>query len=140
MKKETSCGAVVYNVFDGKTKFLLIKHVNGKHWAFPKGHVENNETKVETALREIKEETGLDVELDNNFCKMVSYNVNPYVLKDVFYFVAKIKTDAGQVFLQEEEISEYGWFDFYEALSVLTFQNDKNVLIGAKEYLENISL
>ncbi len=138
MKKETSCGAVVYNIFDGKTKFLLIKHVNGKHWAFPKGHVENNETKVETALREIKEETGLDVELDDNFCKMVSYNVNPYILKDVFYFVAKTKDKSDKISLQEEEISEYGWFDFYEALSVLTFQNDKNVLIGAKEYLENV--
>lgn len=138
MKKETSCGAVVYNVVDGEIKFLLIKHVNGKHWAFPKGHVENNETKVETALREIKEETGLDVELDDNFCKMVSYNVNPYILKDVFYFVARTKTEANKVFLQKEEVSEYGWFDFYEAISVLTFENDKNVLIGANEYLKTI--
>lgn len=137
MKKEMSCGAVVYNIFEGTTKFLLIKHVNGKHWAFPKGHVENNETKVETALREIKEETGLDVELDDHFCKMVSYNVNPHILKDVFYFVAKTKAGADKVSLQKEEISKYGWFDFYEALSVLTFQNDKNVLISAKEYLES---
>lgn len=138
MKKEISCGAVVYNIYDGVVKFLLVKHINGKHWAFPKGHIENNETKVETALREIKEETGLDVELDNNFCKMVSYNIGPYILKDVFYFVAKTKDKTSRVVLQKEEISTYGWFDFDKALSVLTFQNDKDVLTGAKEYLEKI--
>ena len=89
-------------------------------------------------MREIKEETGLDVELDNNFCKMVSYNIGPYILKDVFYFVAKTKDKTSRVVLQKEEISTYGWFDFDKALSVLTFQNDKDVLTGAKEYLEKI--
>lgn len=139
MKKEVSCGAVVYNIFDGVIKFLLVKHINGKHWAFPKGHVENNETKVETALREIKEETGLDVNLDDSFCKMVSYNIGPYIVKDVFYFVAKSKGTSSKVCLQKEEISKHGWFDFDKALSVLTFQNDKNVLTAAKEYLEKTS-
>lgn len=136
MKKEISCGAVVYDIFDGVVKFLLVKHINGKHWAFPKGHIENNETKVETALREIKEETGLDVNLDDNFCKMVSYNVGSYIIKDVFYFVAKNKDTNSKVVLQREEISKYGWFDFDKALSILTFQNDKNVLTSAKEYLK----
>ena len=136
MKKEISCGAVVYDIFDGVVKFLLVKHINGKHWAFPKGHIENNETKVETALREIKEETGLDVNLDDNFCKMVSYNVGSYIIKDVFYFVAKNKDTNSKVVLQREEISKYGWFDFDKALSILTFQNDKNVLTSAREYLK----
>lgn len=136
MKKEISCGAVVYDIFDGVVKFLLVKHINGKHWAFPKGHIENNETKVETALREIKEETGLDVNLDDNFCKMVSYNVGSYIIKDVFYFVAKNKDTNSKVILQKEEISKYGWFDFDKSLSILTFQNDKNVLTSAREYLK----
>ena len=58
MKKEKSCGAIVYREKDG-VEILLIKHKNGGHWAFPKGHVENKETEEETALREIREETGL---------------------------------------------------------------------------------
>ena len=54
MKKEKSCGAIVYREKDG-VEILLIKHKNGGHWAFPKGHVENKETEEETALREIWE-------------------------------------------------------------------------------------
>ena len=59
MKSEKSCGAIVLSPDNTNRKVLLIKHENGGHWAFPKGHVEEGETEVETALREIKEETGL---------------------------------------------------------------------------------
>ena len=69
----------------------MIKHKNGGHWAFPKGHVEKKETEPETALREIKEETGLKVELDTGFREMVTYSPKPNVMKDVIYFAAKAK-------------------------------------------------
>ena len=72
MKKEKSCGAVVYRMEDGSPEILLIKHRNGGHWAFPKGHVEKNETESETALREIQEETGLAVDLDTGFRETVT--------------------------------------------------------------------
>ena len=61
MLHEKSCGAIVYRKYHGNLEILLIKHVNSGHWSFPKGHVEAGETEVETALREIKEETGIDV-------------------------------------------------------------------------------
>ena len=55
MKQEKSCGCIVLD----KRTVLLIKHNSG-HWDFPKGHVEGEESEVETAIREVKEETGLD--------------------------------------------------------------------------------
>ena len=58
MKKEKSCGAVVYRETGEQIEILLIRHKNGGHWAFPKGHVEKKETEEDTALREIREETG----------------------------------------------------------------------------------
>ena len=58
---EKSCGAIVYRRHHGNLEILLIKHVNSGHWSFPKGHVEEGETEVETATREIKEETGIEV-------------------------------------------------------------------------------
>ena len=56
MLEEKSCGAIVYN---NEGKVLIVQH-NAGHWDFPKGHVENNETEVETAVREVKEETNID--------------------------------------------------------------------------------
>ena len=62
MKKEKSCGCIVFN--DGKV--LLVRHNKG-HWDFPKGHVEPGETEEQTAKREVKEETNIDVEINTNF-------------------------------------------------------------------------
>ena len=53
MQKEKSCGAIIYN----KNKEVLIVKHNAGHWDFPKGHVEENETEIQTAIREVKEET-----------------------------------------------------------------------------------
>ena len=53
MNFEKSCGAIVYRKFHGNTELLLIKHANGGHWSFPKGHVEAGETELQTAEREI---------------------------------------------------------------------------------------
>ena len=59
--REKSCGALVYRKKQDKYELLLIKHRYGGHWSFPKGHVEQGENELQTALREIKEETGLDL-------------------------------------------------------------------------------
>ena len=73
MKQEKSCGAVVTRKVGNGIEILLIRHKNGGHWAFPKGHVERDETETETALREIWEETGLKVQLDTGFRRVVTF-------------------------------------------------------------------
>ncbi|MBD3304395.1 NUDIX domain-containing protein, partial [Candidatus Woesearchaeota archaeon] len=55
MKKTRCSGGIIFN----NGKYLLVKHKEGGHWDFPKGHAEEGETEEETALREIYEETGL---------------------------------------------------------------------------------
>ena len=66
MNKEKSCGAVIFTRDEEDLKFVLIKNLEGSY-GFPKGHVEDNETEEETALREVKEEVGLDVEIIDGF-------------------------------------------------------------------------
>ena len=132
MIKEKSCGAVVYRK-NNNLEFLLLKHNRG-HYSFPKGHVENNETEEETAIREIKEETNIEVKLDTNFRYIVTYSPKPNVTKDVIYFVAeKIK---GTEKPQETEIQSLKWAEKEEALNLVTYDNDKQVLINAIKYLE----
>ena len=92
MKREKSCGALVYRVTsNGQKELLFIKHRHGAHWSFPKGHMEEGENEVQTALREVKEETGLDIDLEGNFRQSVEYYPKPNVKNRWFTFWATPK-------------------------------------------------
>ena len=136
MRTEKSCGAVVFRNKNNNIQVLLIRHLNGGHWAFPKGHVEKGETEEQTALREILEETGIAVELDNRYRQVVSYSPKKDVVKNVVYFVATASSDAATV-AQEEEISQIVWVDMHKAADYVSFDNDKKVLLGAIEHYLN---
>ncbi len=133
MLHEKSCGAIVYRKYHGNTEILLIKHVNSGHWSFPKGHVEGDETEVETAKREILEETGIDVNLDPTFRETVSYSPKKDTQKIVVYFIAKAKnTDYVP---QEDEIAEIKWVEIDRAGSVLAYDNDRSIVNKAKKFI-----
>lgn len=135
MVNEKSCGAIVFRKFHGNTEILLIKHVNSGHWSFPKGHVENNETEIETAVREIKEETGIDVIIDPTFRETVSYSPRKDTQKVVVYFIAKAKNY--DYVAQEEEIAEIRWVEIGRASSILTYENDRSIVTKAKSAISN---
>ena len=87
MKREYSCGAVLYTVDEGVRKYVLIMEPNGAY-GFPKGHKRRTEDDIDCALREIKEETGIDATILPNFKRTIKYNVFGKSLKEVTYFVA----------------------------------------------------
>ena len=130
MTFEKSCGAIVYRKHHGNTEILLIKHINSGHWSFPKGHMEQGESETETALREIKEETGLDVLLDPTFRESVTYFPRKDTQKVVVYFIAKAKTYDYTP--QEDEIAEIRWVDIGYAATMLTYENDKTIVNKAR--------
>ena len=137
MLHEKSCGAIVYRRFHGNVEVLLIKHVNSGHWSFPKGHVEGEETEVETARREIKEETGLDVIIDQTFRETVSYSPKRDTQKIVVYFLAMARNH--EFSRQEDEISEIRWVDIGRAAQLLTYENDKTIIAKAKAAIRSNS-
>lgn len=133
--KEKSCGAIVYKKEGNELKFLLVFQHNN-HYSFPKGHVEDNETEIETALREIKEETNLDVEIDSNFRYQITYLVeSKKVMKDAVYFIA-IPTTFNLI-SQEGEILNCDWYNYEETLEKLEFDNIKEVFENAYNYIKN---
>lgn len=133
MKQEKSCGALVYRKRGGGTELLLLRHRNGGHWSFPKGHVEAGENEIQTALREVKEETGLDIRLLDGFRESVEYCPKPNVKKQVVYFLGC--SQDGRVSKQEEEISEIRWMPIEEAGRAVTFRNDRNLIVQARDFL-----
>lgn len=128
MKYEKSCGAVV---FDGN-KVLIIQQVKG-HWGFPKGHVEDGETEVQTAVREIKEETNLTVEIDESKRFVEHYSPEEGIEKDVVFFIAK--KIGGEIKVQEEEVKDTEWLTPREAMERLTYESSKNILRNIIETL-----
>lgn len=135
MFHEKSCGAIVFRRFHGNIQILLIKHINSGHWSFPKGHIENNETEIETAVREIKEETGIDVNIDPTFRETVSYFPKKDTQKVVVYFIAQAKNF--QYKPQEDEISEIRWVDIGYAKQILTYENDKTIVNRATKAIKS---
>ncbi len=130
---EHSCGAVVYCRTGGTERYLLIKNRRSSNWGFPKGHVEEGETPEQTALREIREETGLEVSLDADFRSVSKYRIGKYVEKLVEVFLAEASTE--EVTMQSEELDDYIWLDFDSAVDALGFENDKNIMRRARNAL-----
>ena len=131
MLKEKSCGAIVYN---SEGKVLIVQH-NAGHWDFPKGHVESNETEVETATREVKEETNIDIEIPNTEYRYeIYYNPKENVNKTVVFFLATNK--SADTIKQDAEIQNIGWFTYSEAMDILTYNDAKKLLEKShKDYL-----
>lgn len=133
MKTERSYGAVVYKLADNKILYL-IEHMVLGHISLPKGHIEKGETEEECAIREIKEETGLDVILDTSFRETISYSPVKDVMKDVTFFTALINSD--KIFPQKEEVNRIEFLPYDEADKILTYQTDRDVLYKADKYLK----
>ena len=134
MKKEKSCGALVVRRIGDEPEVLLIKH-RGGHWAFPKGHVENNETEEETAVREVQEETGLTVKLDTRYREMVTFSPAPRTMKDVIYFVATVISGVERP--QLSEVSNVMWVPFSKAKRYITYDNDRHLFDKMIAFVED---
>ena len=121
MKHEKSCGCII--IEDGKV--LLIKQTSGA-WGFPKGHVEENETELQTAEREVKEETNIDVKIDETKRYTMNYITDRGASKEVVLFLAK--KIGGNLSRQESEILQIEWLNFEDAIKKLSYSNTKELL------------
>ncbi|MDI6850692.1 MAG: NUDIX domain-containing protein [bacterium] len=138
--KEISSGFVVYTIDRDRILYLLLKHPT--HWSFPKGHMEHrdNNDLLATAKREMMEETGIEnFEIIDGFHKVLSYTfVKDYVevIKDVHYFLAHcFKKEPIEL---SKEHSDYGWFPLRVAYIKLKFENARELLLEAHEFIKKL--
>ena len=120
---------------DGDLRFLLVRQRNG-FWSFPKGHMEDGETEQETALREIREETGLDLVLEDGFRATEEYSLShegrPEVTKEVVIFLAEYEGQAAVPHAQD--VTETELMDTSQAMSVLR-EGYRRILREACDFL-----
>ena len=131
---EKSCGAVIFTQSaDGARRYLLERMQKG-HTSICKGHVEGEETEHETAVREIREETGLTVRFLPGFRRTIEYSPYPGCRKTVVFFLAE--AEGTETLPQPEEVREIVWLPYAEALEALTYESDRETLRAAEQALE----
>lgn len=133
MKQEKSCGAICYLYKNGQPLILVIRHRYGRHWAFPKGHVEEGETEEQTAVREVQEETGAHIAIRPGYREVTRYSPARGVMKDVVLFAARIT--GGVLRPHPQEVREVKLLSFDEAMHRLTYPADRILLEKAKKII-----
>lgn len=129
---EYSYGIVPLCKHEGEWKVLLVQHGRAKYWGFPKGHAESRETPKEAAIRELLEETNLNVVRfisESPQEEHYQYKLQGQLIhKTVSFFVAEVE---GELQLQKEELSDSQWLGMTAALNRLTHDIDRSVCLQA---------
>ncbi len=135
MITEKSCGAIVYTKDNGSIQYVIIRSKEGIY-GFPKGHMEENESETQTALREVKEEVGLTVALSTKFR---SEDAHTFIrngeerLKHIVYFLGEYSAQTPNA--QQTELSGVYLMNYETAMSAFQFESSKRLLTDAHNFL-----
>lgn len=133
MIEATSCGGVV--IFRGKI-LVLYKNYKNRYegWVLPKGTVEKGETYEETALREVKEETGVEAKIVDYIDRsQYTFNVQEGVVSKEVHWYLMLADSYYSKPQREEFFVDSGYYKYYEAYHLLKFANEKLMLSKAYE-------
>ena len=142
---EQCYGVIVVAKEEGDNKFLILQQGDTKDddWSFPKGHTEKSETPIQTAMRELKEETGItEINILNFPLIREEYEIfhrGEQRLKVNEYFIGLVR-EPKEVILDGSELCSYKWATLEDALNTFTYPGRREVLKIADSYLKNESL
>jgi 8-oxo-dGTP pyrophosphatase MutT (NUDIX family) len=123
--RATSAGGVVYRLADGTLEVALVHRRSPALWALPKGTPDAGETAEETALRETREETGLEVEVDRPL-RSISYffvRGSTRFHKTVHFFL--MRAVGGDTTEHDHEFDEVRWLPVEEALRLMNYPTER---------------
>ena len=133
MNEEKSCGAIVFTRRNGQMLYVVVQEASGAY-SFPKGHVESGETEIQTAVREVCEETGLHPLFLDGFRETDTYDLRekPGTRKQVAYFIAEFHDETPVPRLGE--ILRIHLLTYDEAIRCFTHEGTRHVLTAADRF------
>lgn len=136
-REQTSAGGVVVRHDDG-LQICLINPAGRRVWGLPKGGVEPGETLGETALREVREETGIEASLEGELGSIdywfYSRESRVRIHKTVHYFL--MRAGGGDVSGHDHEVSEARWLSVSAALDIMSYPNEREIVRKAAAAVE----
>jgi 8-oxo-(d)GTP phosphatase len=140
-RHETSAGGVVWRREGGKLEIVLARPARKDAWVLPKGQPNPKETLIETALRETREETGLEVTPGAEVGKIsyvFSWRDKPgeplvRIFKNVHYFLMEPR--GGSLDSHDHEMDEVRWMDIEEAEHRASYRSDREIIVKARAML-----
>lgn len=136
IQHDESFGIIPLRLREKDWEVFLIQHSRGRYWGFPKGHAEHNESHSQAAIRELKEETNLDVVRfihDEPLIEQYQFIMERRkVSKSVYYFIAEV---SGEVILQKKEIANGIWLSFRRAYDQITHAEGRSILRQVEKIL-----
>ncbi len=140
LKTQTSSGGVIYRNVDGSLEIALVSVKGGTAWCLPKGVVDHGETPEMAAVREVREETGLNGRIIGRLGD-ISYwyyirEENTKCRKTVsFYLMDYVSGDTAD---HDAEVDSAAWYPLETALETVTYRGDRSIIEKAKELLREM--
>ncbi|MBI3615969.1 MAG: NUDIX hydrolase [Candidatus Omnitrophica bacterium] len=133
-KRQFSSGGIVFRKTGAGLRVALISREGGKIWCLPKGLIEKGESVQETALREVREETGLIGKIVRKLGDVsywyVSDEEGTKFFKKVSFFL--LKHQGGNTRHHDFEVDEVAWMPVEKALRKLTYESERRLMLRAK--------
>jgi len=145
--KDQSYGVVPIIKIGEEWQVLLVNQISyrgadDRFWTFPKGHPEAGESEIETAKRELMEETNIrDVQIVEEAKFSITYTFvheGKQIEKTVTYYLGICGNTDTKIILPEE-IADVSWFPFKAAMETLSHKNAQQVLLQAGQYINSYS-
>lgn len=139
LTKQVSAGGVIFRRSGGPDEIVLVSVREGKAWCLPKGLVDKGETPEATALREVREETGLTGRIVDSLGDITYwYYVSGENIKCrktvMFYLMEFVSGDTKD---HDHEVDQAVWLTIGEALQRVSFKGDRQIIEKAREKLNN---
>ena len=135
IKREFSAGGIVFKNKGKEILWLVIKPAGNNKWRFPKGQINASESSVAAAKREVREESGVEIEILGKIGeeKYFFMEDKQKVLKTVIFYLMKYACESGASL--DKETEAIAWLSFAQAKKRLAFNKEQGLLKKAKELL-----
>ena len=138
--QQVSAGGVAFRKNGQDVEVAIVQALPEKRWQLPKGIVDEGETSEEAAIREVREEAGIDAEIVAPietveywyFSKQKDQRVRYH--KFVHFFL--MEYTSGDVADHDHEVAEARWVGFDEAIELLAFKSERETLEKARDLIK----